>query len=125
MTALAACFALALAGSALLAPTASAMTYEWGPSLVGEGQYTFIRAVNYTYEAVGFPRIRFNVDNPHSVNIRTIRCGGDYHNAEPITIPAHDQTYHYVGQAYSFGNCIEFYARSLFGIQTLSGYILS
>lgn len=115
--------ALTLAFSASAA--ANADTFPWGPNLVGDGQYTYIRTTNMTYWPGGTPRIRFDRDNAHSVNIRAVQCGGDYHNVDPITIPAHDQTYHYVNGTWGYGTCVNFYARSLYDIQTLSGYILS
>jgi len=105
---------------------ASAATWSWGLLFIEDGVYTHIANTSLTYvNQSAIPRIRFNVDNAHSVNIRVIRCGGDYHNNEPITIPAHDQNYHNVNGAFFYGECIEFYARSLFEVQLLSGYILS
>jgi hypothetical protein len=120
---------LACSAATFFAATAvaGAATWPWGPTSIGDGQYTYIQGTQMTENAPygGTPRIRFNVENWHSVNIRSAPCGGDYHNYAEITIPAHDSTYHYVAQTYGYGACINFYARSLFGTQTLSGYILS
>lgn len=105
---------------------ASAATWPWGLLFIEDGIYTHIADTSLTYQnQSAFPRIRFNVNNAHSVNIRVARCGEDYHNDEPITIPAHDENYHEVNKAFFYGECIEFYARSLYEVQLLSGYILS
>lgn len=96
-------------------------TFSWSAGI--SESWGLVRTVTSTSN--GTPRIRFDVDNPHSVYVKAVPSGANPDNYPSITIPAHDQTYHYVAQSFAAGQSVGYYLYSALGSQFLSGYILA